>query len=836
VPNSAQITHAKVSGKPQGTDPTRVYGNHWDAPHILVGLENVDNTSDASKPVSTAQAAALSLKASSTFTQTGIGATARPALGKLGETVSALDFGADSTGATDSTAAIQAAINAVQLTGGTVYFPAGTYKISSALTISSGFVSLVGSGRLSTLITTTSTTANILTISTSYVQVNNMSLTGPGAAVSTAGTAISATNCQGGSFTNLYIANVFSGILLNNSTNCLVQFVKVVNIYGPYILSSAAGGGDMIVCNQFDPVFYGNYIYSSGFGAWAQSTVYALNQVRSANGGFFVCSQAGTSAGAGTGPVVSPFGTQITDGTAKWLFITATGSAGISITAGANSNYIAFNDISGPLTAAISITNTDGTELVGNTIGQIIGNGLLLGASATNTLVQGNTFSGMYGQFATAIQDTNGSATSARIVDNYIQQTGWHAILLQSANAIVTGNNISGAGLITGSYGIEVIANTNSFNISDNVITTSGGMSGPIQVAAGTSDFYNITSNIIGSGVIADGGTGTHKTVFAGLTNAISAGTLADGTSALAINATQPAVPSSTAQVFAINATGNGSAAVTNIAASINYNAGYTGSALSACFTGTNMNAGTGNTPIPAAGSHGVLGNASGFNQARGSTAGSNFGQVGLARDGTTNIGILGVTQVPKNSAANIGVAGSAINTGTSPVHIGGFFSLNQTTVPTASAALIADNGSQSDPIARFRSNGADVATIGASGALLSLSPTAGLGYGPGAGGTVTQATSKATGVTLFKASGQITMNAASLAAGTIVSFALTNTAIAATDVLILNHISGGTVGSYLLNAQCGAGSATINVRNETAGALAEAIVIQYVLIKGVNA
>jgi hypothetical protein len=79
-------------------------------------------------------------------------------------------------------------------------------------------------------------------------------------------------------------------------------------------------------------------------------------------------------------------------------------------------------------------------------------------------------------------------------------------------------------------------------------------------------------------------------------------------------------------------------------------------------------------------------------------------------------------------------------------------------------------------------------------------------------------------------------MNNAALAAATIVSFVATNTAIAATDVLVLNHISGGTPGSYTLNARCAAGSATIDVRNNTAGSLSEAIVIQYALIKGVNA
>lgn len=108
------------------------------------------------------------------------------------------------------------------------------------------------------------------------------------------------------------------------------------------------------------------------------------------------------------------------------------------------------------------------------------------------------------------------------------------------------------------------------------------------------------------------------------------------------------------------------------------------------------------------------------------------------------------------------------------------------------------------------------------------------LGYKAGAGGAVTQATSKSTGVTLSKATGQITMNGAALAAATIVSFTLTNTQIAAGDVLILNHVSGGTPGAYTINAQCGAGSATINVRNNTAGSLSEAIVIGFALIKAV--
>ena len=106
------------------------------------------------------------------------------------------------------------------------------------------------------------------------------------------------------------------------------------------------------------------------------------------------------------------------------------------------------------------------------------------------------------------------------------------------------------------------------------------------------------------------------------------------------------------------------------------------------------------------------------------------------------------------------------------------------------------------------------------------------LGYNASAQGTVTQATSKSTGVTLNKSSGQITMNAASLAAGTTVLFTLTNSTLTAKDVLIVNVGSGGTSGAYWpYVANVGAGTAVIGVYNNTASPLAEAIVINYAII-----
>ena len=105
------------------------------------------------------------------------------------------------------------------------------------------------------------------------------------------------------------------------------------------------------------------------------------------------------------------------------------------------------------------------------------------------------------------------------------------------------------------------------------------------------------------------------------------------------------------------------------------------------------------------------------------------------------------------------------------------------------------------------------------------------IGYAAGAQGTVTQATSKSTGVTLNTSAGQITMNAASLGATTNVTFTLTNSLLSAKDVLILNVTNGTSAAYNCWVSSMGAGSATITLRNISASPLAEAVVINYAII-----
>ena len=106
------------------------------------------------------------------------------------------------------------------------------------------------------------------------------------------------------------------------------------------------------------------------------------------------------------------------------------------------------------------------------------------------------------------------------------------------------------------------------------------------------------------------------------------------------------------------------------------------------------------------------------------------------------------------------------------------------------------------------------------------------LGYTTEGQGTVTQATSKSTAVTLNKPAGQITMNNAALASVTNVTFTLNNSFISANDILILNVSGGATAGAYnCWVSGLSAGSASITLRNISGGSLSEAVVINFALI-----
>lgn len=132
----------------------------------------------------------------------------------------------------------------------------------------------------------------------------------------------------------------------------------------------------------------------------------------------------------------------------------------------------------------------------------------------------------------------------------------------------------------------------------------------------------------------------------------------------------------------------------------------------------------------------------------------------------------------------------------------------------------------------RFLTGGSQSLSLATDGTFTAVR-TAGIGYGAGAGGTVTQGTSRTTGVTLSKPTGAITMFSA---AGSIVAatFTVTNTLVAATDTIILNQKSGTNLYILLVTAVA-AGSFDITFYT-TGGIATDAPVINFSIIKGVTA
>lgn len=115
---------------------------------------------------------------------------------------------------------------------------------------------------------------------------------------------------------------------------------------------------------------------------------------------------------------------------------------------------------------------------------------------------------------------------------------------------------------------------------------------------------------------------------------------------------------------------------------------------------------------------------------------------------------------------------------------------------------------------------------------------TASLGYATGAGGTVTQLTSKSTAVTLDKLVGQIVTHDESMSNGSSVSFTVNNSLVGANDVVVIHRASGGTGGGvyHVFVDAVAAGSFVVHLHNDHGGTLAEAITLNFAVIKGVVA
>ena len=115
-----------------------------------------------------------------TYNEGGTGAVTTTVQAKLQQSVSVMDFGATGNGTTNDTAAIQAAINAIALSGGTINLPPGTYLVDSLIFPTHGggvpqnVINFIGSGMGSTILLMNSPTEPV--IMSSRAIANNASI------------------------------------------------------------------------------------------------------------------------------------------------------------------------------------------------------------------------------------------------------------------------------------------------------------------------------------------------------------------------------------------------------------------------------------------------------------------------------------------------------------------------------------------------------------------------------------------------------------------------------------------------------------------------------------
>jgi hypothetical protein len=119
-----------------------------------------------------------------------------------------------------------------------------------------------------------------------------------------------------------------------------------------------------------------------------------------------------------------------------------------------------------------------------------------------------------------------------------------------------------------------------------------------------------------------------------------------------------------------------------------------------------------------------------------------------------------------------------------------------------------------------------------------SSNPTNGIGYSTGAGGAITQITSRATGVILNTICGTITGDNTSLAAATRATFTVTNSAVNIRDTILLSVVSGPTADtSKFFVTAVTTGSFDITAANLNAATADTGVpIINFAVIKAANA
>lgn len=214
-----------------------------------------------------------------------------------------------SASAATNDAAIAAAIAAMPASGGTLYFPAGTYSISQAVSITTDAISIRGDGMNATQISQTSTTAHCISIIKAgprFIHISDIMLDGPGSGT---GQGIHIETTTATASASIDISRVFiqqfggDGINSDTLITSVWQDVRVNSCggYGFYLFSGTSM--TLLSCYANSCTLGGYYFdsvtYSSAYNCAADSPGgYAYTVHLGGSVSFYSCgSEAGSSGG-----------------------------------------------------------------------------------------------------------------------------------------------------------------------------------------------------------------------------------------------------------------------------------------------------------------------------------------------------------------------------------------------------------------------------------------------------------------------------------------------------------------------------------------------------------
>ena len=421
------------------------------------------------------------------------GQTVKATLSQIAEMVSVTAFGAVGDDLSDNTVAIQAAIDSLT-TGGTLFFPPGTYR-SGALTIDNPNVKFLMAEGVVLKFPTLGAGVKAITVNVNNFSIENGKLQGPAASVYVAnengihmiGTSTSVrksglelrnveiTQFGGHGIYAQFVDNIlldgckihycgYSGasfLSCNHGVATKNQFLNITpgtsgNMYGISLTHDSTGyssdpnAGTKLAANPFCWDWYVGYNYAA-YNAWEPIDCHGgyeitidSNKVYASYGGIALCSSSGDAAGyAGYDNAVinNVVDARNPDGTASTY---ENDNYGINLNGGSTLNHknvvctnnivinhgILGNTNSGAI-QAVFVQNAN----ISNNIVQKWGGSCIIGTASSSLIISKNTFLELGGTAAGAenaimIETTSSLGNTITITDNSMQANGGTAGLV----------------------------------------------------------------------------------------------------------------------------------------------------------------------------------------------------------------------------------------------------------------------------------------------------------------------------------------------------------------------------------------------------------------------